>query len=48
MRRTEARDRTLSAPRLLFPSLQVNINAGALPAAEGNGVGYLKIPLNYL
>ncbi|MDV3237804.1 MAG: MBL fold metallo-hydrolase [Gammaproteobacteria bacterium] len=48
VRRTEARDRTLSAPRLLFPSLQVNINAGALPAAEGNGVGYLKIPLNYL
>jgi len=48
VRRIEARDRTLSAPRLLFPSLQANINAGALPAAEGNGVSYLKIPLNYL
>lgn len=48
VRRIEARDRTLSAPRLLFPSLQANINAGALPAAEGNGISYLKIPLNYL
>lgn len=43
-----ARDKKLSAPRLLFPSLQVNINAGVLPAAENNGVSYLKIPLNFL
>lgn len=46
--RIEARDRDLSAPRLRFPSLQVNINAGRLPAAEGNGAHYLKIPLNCL
>jgi hypothetical protein len=42
--RTE-RDRTLAAPRLLLPSVQVNINAGKMPAPEGNGVSYLKIPL---
>lgn len=43
-----ARDKKLSAPRLLFPSLQVNINAGVLPEAENNEVSYLKIPLNFL
>ncbi len=43
-----ARDKKLSAPRLLFPSLQVNINAGVLPSAENNEVSYLKIPLNFL
>lgn len=37
-----------SAPRLLFPSLQTNINAGALPGTEANQVSYLKIPLNIL
>jgi len=41
----EARDATLSAPQLLLPSVQVNIRAGHLPAAEDNGVSYLKIPL---
>ncbi|MCW8875397.1 MAG: MBL fold metallo-hydrolase [Gammaproteobacteria bacterium] len=46
--RINERDRKLSAPRLLFPSLQVNINAGVLPVAEDNEVRYLKIPLNYL
>lgn len=46
--RINARDKQLSAPRLLFPSLQVNINAGVLPVAEDNAVSYLKIPLNYL
>lgn len=39
------RDRELSAPRLLLPSVQININAGKLPTAEGNGARYLKIPL---
>ena len=48
VRKIVARDKELSAPRLLFPSLQVNINAGVLPAAENNGVNYLKIPLNFL
>ena len=44
----EARDSKLPAPRLLFPSLQVNINGGELPAAEDNDVAYLKVPINYL
>jgi glyoxylase-like metal-dependent hydrolase (beta-lactamase superfamily II) len=41
----DARDVTLSAPKLLLPSLQVNIDAGRLPKAETNGVSYLKLPL---
>lgn len=41
----ENRDRTLKAPRLLLPSIQVNIDAGKLPPAEDNGVSYLKLPL---
>ena len=44
----QARDSKLPAPRLLFPSLQVNINAGNLPEPENNEVCYLKVPLNYL
>ncbi len=44
----QKRDGTLPAPRLLFPSLQVNINAGELPDPENNEVAYLKVPLNYL
>ncbi len=40
-----ARDATLSAPTLLFPSIQANIRAGKLPEAESNGVRYLKIPV---
>ena len=40
-----ARDAELAAPRLLLPSVQVNIRAGDLPPAEANGVHYLKIPL---
>ncbi len=42
----EQRDATLSLPRLILPSVQVNMRAGHLPAAEDNGVQYLKIPLN--
>ena len=42
----EARDKTLDMPALLLPAVQVNIRAGALPAPEGNGVSYLKIPIN--
>ena len=41
----EARDATLAAPRLLYPSVQVNIDAGRLPDAHANGMRYLKIPL---
>lgn len=44
--RRSARDRTLSAPRLLFPSLQVNMAAGELPPPESNGKRYLRTPLN--
>jgi glyoxylase-like metal-dependent hydrolase (beta-lactamase superfamily II) len=43
-----ARDRELAKPRLLLPSVQVNMRAGQFPPAEGNGVSYLKIPLNML
>jgi len=41
-----ARDKTLAAPRLILPSLQVNIRAGKLPAPEDNGRVYLKTPVN--
>ena len=41
-----ARDRTLSMPALILPSVQVNMRAGELPPPEGNGVCYLKIPVN--
>ncbi len=44
----EARDATLDMPRLILPSVQVNMRAGHLPSAEDNGVRYLKIPLNTL
>ena len=40
-----ARDRTLSTPLLLLPSIQVNMRAGHFPPAEANGVRYLKVPL---
>ena len=46
--RREARDATLAMPRLILPSIQVNIRAGQLPPAEQNGVRYLKIPINTL
>lgn len=39
------RDATLNAPRLLLPSIQVNIDAGALPDADAAGKQYLRIPL---
>jgi glyoxylase-like metal-dependent hydrolase (beta-lactamase superfamily II) len=42
----EARDKTLGMPRLILPSVQVNMRGGHLPEPEGNGVRYLKIPLN--
>jgi len=43
--RTE-RDKTLGMPKLILPSIQVNMRAGELPEPEENGVSYLKIPLN--
>jgi glyoxylase-like metal-dependent hydrolase (beta-lactamase superfamily II) len=41
-----SRDKTLGKPMLLLPAIQVNVRAGHWPAAESNGVRYLKIPLN--
>jgi glyoxylase-like metal-dependent hydrolase (beta-lactamase superfamily II) len=46
VQRREARDATLEMPRLILPSLQVNMRAGHLPPAEDNGMSYLKIPVN--
>lgn len=45
--RTE-RDATLPVPRLILPSLQVNIRAGNLPPPDSNGVRYLRLPLNQI
>ncbi len=44
----EARDRTLSMPRLIIPSLQINMRAGHVPEPQENGVSYLKVPVNGL
>ncbi len=45
--RTE-RDATLDMPKLILPSLQVNMRAGKLPPAEDDGATYLKVPVNKL
>jgi glyoxylase-like metal-dependent hydrolase (beta-lactamase superfamily II) len=45
--RTE-RDRKLGMPKLIIPSVQVNMRAGELPPAEDNGLRYLKVPLDIL
>jgi glyoxylase-like metal-dependent hydrolase (beta-lactamase superfamily II) len=44
----EARDATLAMPRLIIPSLQINMRAGHMPEPEDNGTAYLKVPLNGL
>ena len=44
--RREARDANLSMPKLLYQSVQVNIDAGHLPKAGENETRYLKIPVN--
>jgi glyoxylase-like metal-dependent hydrolase (beta-lactamase superfamily II) len=44
----EARDATLAPPRLILPSLQLNIRAGALPPPEEDGRSYLKLPINQI
>lgn len=41
-----SRDATLDMPKLILPSVQVNMRAGEMPPAEDNGQVYLKIPLN--
>lgn len=45
--RTE-RDSQLAMPRLIIPSLQVNMRAGQMPPPEDNGLSYLKVPVNGL
>ncbi|TMM47279.1 MBL fold metallo-hydrolase [Qipengyuania marisflavi] len=42
------RDSKLGMPKLILPSIQVNIRGGHLPEPEGNGVSYIKIPVNAL
>ena len=44
----EQRDSELSMPRLLLPSVQINMRAGRFPEPEGNGVAYMKLPINAL
>lgn len=44
----EARDKTLSMPKLIIPSLQVNMKAGQLPAPDDSGKRFLKVPINGL
>jgi len=44
----QARDRTLDMPKLIIPSLQVNIRGGELPPGDKDGKTFLKVPLNTL
>ncbi|MEW6175345.1 MAG: MBL fold metallo-hydrolase [Pseudomonadota bacterium] len=44
----QSRDATLGMPTLILPSVQINMRAGDMPPAEGNGSRYLKIPLDVL
>lgn len=44
----ERRDAELAVPRLILPSVQVNIRAGRMPEPESDGVSYLKIPVNVI
>ena len=45
--RTE-RDKQLSMPVLILPSVQVNMRAGVMPPPEANGISYLKLPVDAL
>ncbi len=45
--RTE-RDATLAMPKLILPSVQINMRAGDMPPPEDNGVRYMKVPINAL
>ena len=44
----EERDATLGMPKLIVPSIQINMRAGKMPPAEDNGTTYLKLPVNTL
>ncbi len=41
-----ARDKTLGAPKLIVPSIQVNMNAGHFPEPDADGNVYLKVPVD--
>lgn len=43
-----ARDKTLGMPKLIIPSIQVNIRGGQLPPADNSGKHFLKVPINQL
>lgn len=45
VQKRETRDKTLAVPRLIYPAVQVNIRGGQMPAAEGNGTSYIRVPL---
>ena len=44
----EERDAQLGMPKLIVPSIQVNMRAGQMPEEEDNGTIYLKVPVNKL
>ncbi len=44
----KGRDAELGVPKLILPSIQINIRGGEFPTAEDNGTSYLKVPLNLL
>jgi glyoxylase-like metal-dependent hydrolase (beta-lactamase superfamily II) len=48
VRMRTARDKTLAMPRLILPSVQINMRAGHIPPPEENGISYLKLPVNAL
>ena len=43
----QERDATLAMPKLILPSIQINMNGGNFLEPEANGIRYLKIPFNY-
>jgi hypothetical protein len=43
-----ARDKTLGMPKLIIPSIQVNMRAGEMPPADESGKVFLKVPINGL
>jgi hypothetical protein len=43
-----ARDKTLDMPKLIIPSIQVNMRAGRLPPADNSGKRFLKVPIDAL
>lgn len=48
VRMRRERDANLAMPRLILPSVQINMRGGRKPPPEDNGVSYLKLPLDAL